>query len=59
MSQGAKSQGANSSYCGRSSVMVNHGAREPTKIWWVGRMVGLSTRVPMVTWTQAPSRTTE
>ena len=48
-----------SSYCGRSSVIVNHGALEPTKMCLVGRMVGSSTRVPMATWTKAPSRTTE
>ena len=47
------------SYCGRSSVMVNHGALEPTKMCSVGRMVGSSTRVPMATCTKAPSRTTE
>ena len=39
--------------------MVNHGALEPTKICSVGRIAGSSTRVPMATWTKAPSRTTE
>ena len=47
------------SYWGKSSVIVNHGALEPTKMCLVGRMDGSSTRVPMVTWTNLPSRTTE
>ena len=46
-------------YCGRSSVMVNHRALKPTKMCLLGRMVGSSTRLPMATWTKAPSRTTE
>ena len=51
--------GTCSSNCGRSSVIVNHGALEPTKMWCVGRMAGSSMRVPIATYTKAPSRTTE
>jgi len=47
------------SYWGKWSVIVNHGALEPTKMCLVGRIDGSSTRVPMVTWTNLPSRTTE
>ena len=36
----------NSSCCGKSSVMVNHGALEPTKMCAVGRMEGGSTSMP-------------
>src|SRR5262249_49268275 len=32
---------------------------DPTKMCAVGRIVGSSTSVPSVTWTKAPSRTTE
>ena len=39
--------------------MVNHGAFDPTKMWWVGRMAGASVNVPIATWTNSPSRTTE
>ena len=39
--------------------MVNQGALEPTKMWWVGRMVGSSTRDPSETWMYWPSRTSE
>jgi hypothetical protein len=46
-------------YWGRSSVIVNHGALDPTKMCSLGRIVGSSTKVPMATWTKAPSRTVE
>ena len=42
----SKSIVTNSSNCGRSSVMVNQGALEPTKMCLVGRSVGASMRVP-------------
>jgi len=48
-----------SCHCGRSSVMVNHGALEPTKMCLFGRMLGASAKVPMPTWTNLASRTTE
>ena len=35
-----------SSACGRSSVISNHGAFEPTKMWSVGRMLGSSSSEP-------------
>src|SRR3954451_17607469 len=46
-------------YCGKSSVISYHGAREPTKIWAFGWIDGGSTSVPMATWTKPPSRTTD
>ncbi len=49
----------NASNCGRSSVISNHGAFDPTKICRDGRIAGASTSVPIATCTQAPSRTTE
>ena len=36
---------------GRSSVISNHGAFEPTKMWLVGRIVGASTSEPIATCT--------
>jgi hypothetical protein len=50
----------NSSYWGKLSVIVNHGAFEPTKMCnIVGRMSGSLTNVPIAMWIYAPSRTTE
>jgi hypothetical protein len=46
-------------YCGKSSVIWCQDAREPTKMWAVGRIEGGSVSVPIVTWTKAPSRTTD
>src|SRR4029453_10489512 len=48
-----------SSNCGRSSVISNHGAFEPTKMCFVGCMLGGSTSEPSATCTNSPSRTTE
>src|SRR5687768_13395921 len=45
------SQYYSSSCCGRSSVIVNHGALEPTWICAVGRKLGSSASVPYVTCT--------
>ena len=42
---------ANSSCCGKSSVISYQSAFEPTKMCSDGRMRGSSTSVPMVTWT--------
>jgi hypothetical protein len=50
---------SNSSCCGRSSVIVYHGAFEPTKMWALGRIEGESTNVPSVTCTNSASRTRE
>ena len=36
---------------GRSSVISNHGAFEPTKMWLVGQIVGASTSEPIATCT--------
>ena len=47
-------------YWGRSSLIVERTAPwTPTKMCLVGRTVGSSTRVPIATWTNVPSRTTE
>src|SRR5262249_56950338 len=51
--------GQYSSFWGRPSVISNHGAFEPTKMCFVGRMLGSSTSDPSATWTYSPSRTTE
>src|SRR5262245_48878483 len=48
-----------SSNCGSSSVISNHGAFEPTKMCFVGRIEGASTSDPSATCTYSPSRTTE
>src|SRR5438034_9543055 len=37
--------------CGRSSVIVNHGALELTKMCAFGRILGSSINVPRATWT--------
>src|SRR6266516_7822519 len=50
---------AYSSNCGRSSVISNHAALEPTKMCLVGRTVGAPTNDPNATCTNAPSHTTE
>jgi hypothetical protein len=39
--------------------MVNQGALDPTKMCADGWIVGASVKVPRVTWTKVPSRTTE
>src|SRR5262247_794985 len=46
-------------YCGKPSVIWCQDAREPTKMWAVGRIEGGSVSVPIATWTKAPSRTTD
>src|SRR6185436_10856894 len=51
--------GQYSSACGRSSVISNQGALEPTKMCSEGRMLGSSCSVPIATCTRSPSRTTE
>src|SRR5258706_10716188 len=40
----------NPSCCGKSSVIVYHGALDSTKMCAEGRMVGESVSVPRVTW---------
>ena len=48
-----------SSNWGRSSVISNQGAFEPTKMCFAGGIVGSSTSDPSATCAHSPSRTTE
>ena len=43
--------GQYASDCGRSSLISNHGAFDPTKMCSVGRIVGSSASEPIATWT--------